>query len=139
MLNRWIEGDLLQVLGDEGIGCIVFSPLAQGVLTGKYLKGIPEESRAAKAHGFLRPSQITAGRLAKVEALQSVAKARGQSLAQLALSWVLRHPGVTSALIGANRVSHLEENVVALANLRFSEDELERIESILSQPEEGSA
>jgi L-glyceraldehyde 3-phosphate reductase len=139
MLNRWIEGDLLQVLGDEGIGCIVFSPLAQGVLTGKYLKGIPEESRAAKAHGFLRPSQITAGRLAKVEALQSVAKARGQSLAQLALSWVLRHPGVTSALIGANRVSHLEENVVALANLRFSEDELERIERILSQPEEGSA
>jgi L-glyceraldehyde 3-phosphate reductase len=137
MLNRWIEGELLQALQDEGIGCIVFSPLAQGLLTGKYLKGIPEESRAAKAHGFLRPAHITAGRLAKVDALQSVAHARGQSLAQLALSWVLRHSAVTSALIGANRVSHLEENVVALANLRFSDEELSRIETILSQPEEG--
>lgn len=132
MFNRWIEDGLLDVLAEEGMGCIVFSPLAQGLLTDRYLEGIPEDSRAAKPHGFLRPAHITPERLAKVRALRELAQVRGQSLAQMALAWVLRHPGMTSALVGASRVSQIEENVGALANLSFSEDELQTIDRILA-------
>jgi L-glyceraldehyde 3-phosphate reductase len=132
MFNRWIEKDLLGVLDQEGMGCIVFSPLAQGLLTGKYLSGVPADSRAGKPHGFLRPSHITEDKLRKVQALQPLAEARGQSLAQLAIAWVLRHPGVTSALVGANTVAQLENNVATLSNLQFSAEELTSIETILA-------
>jgi L-glyceraldehyde 3-phosphate reductase len=131
MFNRWIEDGLLDVLAEEGIGCIVFSPLAQGLLSDKYLKGIPEGSRAAKPHGFLRPHQITDEKVAKVAALDEIARARGQSLAQMALAWVLRHPGMTSALIGASSVQQVEDCVAALEHLDFSAEELDRIEGIL--------
>ncbi len=132
MFNRWIEDALLDTLEDEGIGCICFSPLAQGLLTHKYLGGeIPEGSRAAKEHGFLRPSHITDEKLAKVRKLNEIAEARGQTMAQLALVWVLRHKTVTSALVGASRVSQIEDNVAALDNLSLSEDELDAIEEIL--------
>jgi L-glyceraldehyde 3-phosphate reductase len=132
MFDRWIEGGLLDVLKEEGIGCIVFSPLAQGLLTDKYLKGIPADSRAAKPHGFLRPEQITEDRIAKVRKLQTVAEARGQKLSQMALAWVLRHSEVTSALIGASRIGHIDDAVAALSKLRFSNEELQHIEEILS-------
>ncbi|OQA46030.1 MAG: L-glyceraldehyde 3-phosphate reductase [Chloroflexi bacterium ADurb.Bin325] len=132
MFNRWIEPELLDVLAEEGVGCIVFSPLAQGLLTNKYLQGIPADSRASKPHGALRPEQVTEDKLAKVRRLNEIAQARGQSLAQLALAWVLRHPGMTSALIGASKVSQVEECVAALANLEFSADELARIDAILA-------
>jgi len=131
MLNRWIEPELLGVLGEEGVGCIAFSPLAQGLLTNKYLGGIPEDSRAAKPHGFLRPEQVTEATLSKVRKLDALAGRRGQKLAQLALAWVLRHPGMTSALIGASRVSQIEDAVGALANLEFSAAELTEIDTIL--------
>ena len=127
MLNRWIEPDLLDVLGDEGVGCIVFSPLAQGVLTDKYLDGIPEGSRASR-DGSLSPTSITEQTVAKVRALNEIAKRRGQSLAQLALAWVLRDERVTSALVGASSVEQLEANVGALDNRDFSEDELAEID-----------
>jgi L-glyceraldehyde 3-phosphate reductase len=133
MFNRWIEDGLLDVLEGEGIGCIVFSPLAQGLLTNRYLDGIPEDSRAAKAHGFLRREQLTEARLSQVRRLDKVAQARGQTLAQMALAWVLRHPGMTSALAGASRVSQIEDNVGALDNLAFTEEELEAIGDILSE------
>jgi L-glyceraldehyde 3-phosphate reductase len=132
MFNRWIEDGLLDVLDQEGIGCIVFSPLSQGLLTAKYLHGIPDDSRAAKAHGFLRPQHITEERLAKVRRLNEMAQARGQTLAQMALAWVLRHPGMTSALAGASRVSQVEDNVGALQNLAFSAEELSAIDAILA-------
>lgn len=132
MFNRWIEPELLDVLSAEGIGCIVFSPLAQGLLTGKYLQGIPADSRAAKPHGFLKAEQVTEDKLAKVRRLDEVAQARGQSLTQLALAWVLRHAGMTSALIGASKVSQIEECVASLANLAFSADELAQIDAILA-------
>jgi len=132
MLNRWVEDGLLDVLEEEGVGCIVFSPLAQGLLTDRYLEGIPEDSRAAKAHGFLRSSQVTEANLSKVRALNLLAQERGQSLAQMALAWNLRHTGVTSVLVGASRVSQIEDNVAALYNLAFTADELMRIEAILS-------
>lgn len=131
MFNRWIEDGLLDVLEEEGIGCIVFSPLSQGLLTDKYLTGIPADSRAAKPHGFLRPEQVTGEKVSKARKLNEIAQARGQTLAQMALAWVLRHPGMTSALVGASRVSHIEDNVAALANLDFSEEELQMIEEIL--------
>jgi L-glyceraldehyde 3-phosphate reductase len=131
MLGRWIEDGLLKVLNEEGIGCIVFSPLAQGLLSDKYLAGeIPEGSRASKKHGFLRPEQITEDKLEKTRALNELAKARSQSLAQMALAWVLRHPGMTSALIGASKVSQIEDGVAALANLTFSDEELNKIDAI---------
>jgi L-glyceraldehyde 3-phosphate reductase len=134
MFNRWVEDALLDTLEDEGIGCICFSPLAQGLLTHKYLGGdIPDGSRASKPHGFLRPSHITDEKLAKVEKLNEIAKARGQTMAQLALVWVLRHETVTSALVGASRVSQVEDNVAALDNLSLSEEELEAIEEILAE------
>jgi L-glyceraldehyde 3-phosphate reductase len=132
MLNRWVEDGLLDVLDEEGVGCIVFSPLAQGMLTTKYLDGIPSDSRAGKAHGFLRPEQVTEDKLVKVRKLNKLAQTRGQTLAQLALAWVLRHPGMTSALVGASRVAQVEDNVAALGNLAFSAEELKAIEDVLA-------
>jgi L-glyceraldehyde 3-phosphate reductase len=131
MFNRWVEDGLLATLGAEGVGCIVFSPLAQGLLTDKYLKGVPEGSRASKPHGFLKPKDITKGKLAKIQRLQAVAKRRGQTLAQMALGWTLRHPGVTSTLVGASRVAQVEDGVAALGNLAFADQELAAIEEIL--------
>jgi len=127
LLNRWIEDGLLDVLAEEGIGCIVFSPLAQGVLTDKYLGGIPEGSRASR-DSSLSPDQLSEETLAKVRALNAVAAARGQSLAQLAIAWALRDARVTSALVGASSVEQLEANVAALEGLSFSDDELAEID-----------
>lgn len=131
MFNRWIEPELLGALNEEGMGCIVFSPLAQGMLTTKYLGGIPSDSRAGKPHGFLRPEHVTDDRLAKVRALDAVARGRGQSIAQLALSWVLRHPGVTSALVGASSVAQMEENIAVASAPPLTADELATIEKVL--------
>jgi L-glyceraldehyde 3-phosphate reductase len=130
MLNRWIEPDLLDAVGDEGMGCIVFSPLAQGLLTDRYLHGIPEDSRAATSR-FLDAAQVTDELLTKVRALSEIASPRGQSLAQLALAWVLRDERVTSALVGASSVEQLEANVHALDNLAFADEELAAIDKIL--------
>src|SRR6266511_3911311 len=127
ILNRWIEGGLLQVLGEEGIGCIVFSPLAQGLLTDRYLGGIPEGSRASRP-GSMSADMLSEENLAKVRALHQVAAGRGQSLAQLALSWTLRDPRVTSTLIGASSVAQLDSNVAALDRLLFDDDELAAID-----------
>ena len=127
MLNRWIEGGLLDVLEREGIGCIAFSPLAQGVLTGKYLNGIPEGSRATQ-HGSLTSDQLSEETLGHVRALADVAGRRGQSLAQMAISWVLRDQRVTSALIGASSVTQLEENLAAAQKTGFSDEELAEID-----------
>jgi L-glyceraldehyde 3-phosphate reductase len=127
MVNRWIEGGLLDVLGDEGVGCIVFSPLAQGLLTGKYLDGIPAGTRAAGGGSF--PADLLGpDTRAKVRALADIARGRGQSLAQMALAWALRDPRVTSALVGAGSVAQLEENVAALDKLGFSAEELADID-----------
>jgi L-glyceraldehyde 3-phosphate reductase len=127
MLNRWIEPELLDTLGELGIGCIVFSPLAQGMLTDKYLNGIPEGSRASR-RGSLSPNLINDQSLAKIRALNEIAARRGQSLAQLALAWTLRDPRVTSTLIGASSVAQLEANVAALDKLDLSDDELVEID-----------
>jgi L-glyceraldehyde 3-phosphate reductase len=127
MLNRWIEGGLLQVLGDEGIGCIVFSPLAQGLLTDRYLDGIPEGSRASRP-GSMSAEMLSEENLTRVRALNQLAARRGQSLAQLALSWTLRDPRVTSTLVGASSVAQLEDNVQALRNLAFDDQELAEID-----------
>jgi L-glyceraldehyde 3-phosphate reductase len=132
LFNRWIEDELLAVLEQEGIGCIAFSPLAQGLLTDKYLSGIPEGSRASKPHGFLRPADLTEDRLSRVRKLNELAQARGQTLAQMALAWVLRHETMTSVLVGASRVAQIEDNVGALSNLHFSEEELADIERVLA-------
>lgn len=132
MLNRWIEDDgLLGVLEAEGAGCIVFSPLAQGVLSGKYLTGIPEGSRATHSR-YLSPDQITKETLAKVRALSAIAEKRGQPLAQMALAWTLRDPRVTSAVIGVSSIAQLEENRAALEHGDFSPAELEAIDRALS-------
>src|SRR5712672_2002000 len=127
MLNRWIEGGLLDVLGREGVGCIAFSPLAQGVLTGKYLDGVPAGSRAAQ-NGSLSSDQISERTLVHVRALAAIAASRGQSLAQLALSWALRDERVTSVLIGASSVAQLEENLAAAGRSSFTDDELAAID-----------
>jgi L-glyceraldehyde 3-phosphate reductase len=127
MLNRWIEPELLDVLADEGVGCIVFSPLAQGMLTDKYLDGIPEGSRAARGYA-LSEDLLSAEALDKIRALNEIAQRRGQTLAQTALAWTLRDPRVTSALIGASSVGQLEENVAALDRLGFTDDELAEID-----------
>lgn len=133
MFDRWIEDGLLGALAEEGIGCICFSPLAQGILTDKYLDGIPAESRSAKYEGQLHwGDRVAEERLAKVRKLQVIAQARGQSLAQLAVAWVLRHQGVTSALIGASRVSQIEELVATLDKIELSAAELQAIETILA-------
>jgi L-glyceraldehyde 3-phosphate reductase len=128
MLNRWIEEDgLLEVLGEEGVGCIVFSPLAQGLLTDRYLDGIPPGSRASKP-GTIEEGQLNEATLAKVRALDELAGRRGQSLAQMAVAWTLRDPRVTSALLGASSVAQLEANVAALDNLDFTSDELAEVD-----------
>ena len=133
MFNRWIENGLQDVLEENGVGSIAFTPLAQGLLTNKYLAGdIPSDSRAAKTTSpFLNAKDVTEEKIVKVRRLNDVAAARGQSLAQLALAWVLRGGKVTSALIGASRASQIEENVAALANLDFADEELQRIEDII--------
>jgi L-glyceraldehyde 3-phosphate reductase len=131
MFDRWIEDGLLDVLEEEGIGCIVFSPLAQGLLTDRYLDGIPEDSRAAKPHGYLSRDDVTAERLVKIRSLNEIAQARGQTLAQMALAWNLRHAGMTSVLVGASRTRQIEDNVAALENLEFTEEELATIDRIL--------
>ncbi len=132
MLHRGIEGDLWPHTGRLGVGIIAFCPLAQGLLTDRYLKGIPKDSRAAKPHGFLQESHVTPEVIAKVKKLNKIARARGQTMAQLALAWVLRDDRVTSALIGASRVSQIEDDVAALKNLSFTPDELSAIEKILN-------
>lgn len=132
MFNRWVELELLNTLKEEGIGCIPFSPLAQGLLTNKYLSGIPEGSRASKAHGFLKPAHITDDKLAKVNKLNEIAQSRGQTLAQMALAWVLRHESMTSVLIGASKVEQIDDAVGTLNRLDFSSDELHQIELILN-------
>ncbi|MBK8616486.1 MAG: aldo/keto reductase [Anaerolineales bacterium] len=132
MFNRWVEDGLLAALKEEGVGCIAFSPLAQGLLTDKYLGGgIPEGSRASKAHGFLKPANITDDKLAKVQKLNELAKSREQTLAQMALAWVLRHENMTSVLIGASKVSQIDDAVGTLNHLDFTSSELEQIETIL--------
>ena len=128
LLNRWIEEGLLATLKDEGIGCIVFSPLAQGLLSGKYLGGIPVDSRKARGAPSFRDNYLTEANLEKIRHLAKIAERRGQSLAQMALAWVLRHPQVSSALIGASKIGQLEENIAALANLDFSPEELAEID-----------
>jgi L-glyceraldehyde 3-phosphate reductase len=132
MFQRDAEAGLLAALRDEGIGCIAFSPLAQGLLTDRYLNGIPEDSRAAKPTSFLRPENVTPGKVDQARRLNAVAQARGQTLAQLAIAWVLRHPEMTSALIGASRASQIEDAVGALNNLNFEPSELQAIEQILA-------
>ncbi|MGH3187073.1 MAG: L-glyceraldehyde 3-phosphate reductase [Streptosporangiaceae bacterium] len=127
MLNRWIEGGLLDLLGREGVGCIAFSPLAQGVLTGKYLSGVPAGSRAS-LHGSLSSDQLSEATLAHVRALAQIAASRGQTLTQFALSWALRDPRVTSVLIGASSIAQLEENLGATAHTTFTADELAAID-----------
>jgi L-glyceraldehyde 3-phosphate reductase len=127
MLNRWIEPDLLDVLKEEGIGCIVFSPLAQGLLTDRYLDGVPAGSRASHP-GSLSTEMLTEETLAKIRALNQIAVRRGQSLAQMAIAWTLHKPVVTSALVGASSVAQLEQNVAALDKLEFSPGELEEID-----------
>ena len=131
MMVREPEKDLLDILDDEGIGCIAFSPLAQGLLTSKYLDGIPEDSRAAKSHGFLQKQSITPDLLEKIGSLNSVATGRNQSLAQMALAWLLKDPGVTSVLVGASSVKQLLDNLGALDNTVFDTDELNKIDEIL--------
>lgn len=131
LFNRWVENGLLDVLQEEGLGCIAFSPLAQGMLTDRYLSGIPADSRAGRPTGFLRSKDVTAEKLEKVRKLQALAQQRQQSLAQMAVAWVLRHPSMTSALIGASRVSQIEEIVATQEHLKFSEAELKRIDDIL--------
>lgn len=130
MFERWVEDGLLDVLEDEGIGCIPFSPLAQGLLTDKYLNGIPEGSRASKSWGFLKPHQVEPA-IGKVKKLNELAQKRGQTLAQMALAWILKDRRITSVLIGASSVAQLNDNVATLKNLDFSEEELKLIESIL--------
>ena len=127
LFNRWIEPDLVNVLGEEGIGCIAFSPLAQGLLTDRYLGGVPQGSRAS-AEGSLRPEMLSDENLAKVRALAAIAERRGQKLSQLALAWSLRDPRVTSALVGVSSIAQLEDNVGALQNLDFTEGELNEID-----------
>jgi L-glyceraldehyde 3-phosphate reductase len=131
MFDRWIEGDLLPVTEPLGMGVICFSPLAQGQLTDKYLKGIPADSRAASGVGFLKPEHLTDDRLTRIRRLNDIARARGQTLAQMALAWVLRKPAVTSALIGASKPQQIKENVAAVQGAKFTPEELDLIESIL--------
>jgi L-glyceraldehyde 3-phosphate reductase len=131
MFERWVEDGLMDVLGQEGVGCIPFSPLAQGMLTDKYLHGIPEDSRAAKSTGFLQKSQLTDTRLSQINQLNDIAKKRGQSLAQMALAWLLKDERVTSVLIGASKPEQLADSLKCLDNIAFSTEELSQIETIL--------
>lgn len=131
MLDRWIEVSLIDVLSTEDIGCIVFSPLAQGLLTNRYLDGIPADSRAAKPHGALREEEVSEETLSKVRKLNQIAKERSQSMAQMAIAWDLRHPAITSVLVGASHPAQIDENIATLERLAFSEDELKAIDDIL--------
>ncbi len=133
MMERWVEDGLLDLLGKEGVGCIPFSPLAQGLLTDKYLTGIPSDSRVAKPHGFLKEQQLTDQKLVAVKALNTLAVSRGQSLAQMALSWILKDPRVTSVLVGASKPEQLLDSLKCLDNVTFSTEELSSIEDILSR------
>ncbi|XJR88025.1 aldo/keto reductase [Elizabethkingia anophelis] len=131
MLVRWTEEGLLDVLEDNGVGCIAFSPLAQGLLTDRYLKGIPENSRAAKSHGFLQKNDITEEKLQQITALNNLAQEREQTLAQMAIAWLLKDKRVTSVLVGASSVEQLLQNLESINNLDFSQNELQQIEEIL--------
>jgi L-glyceraldehyde 3-phosphate reductase len=131
MMDRWIEGGLLDVLEEEGIGCIVFSPLQQGLLTNRYLNGIPADSRAARPRAFLSRDDVKEDVIARVRRLDEIARKRGQSMAQMALAWVLRQKAVTSALVGASRPSQIEECVATLNNLDFLGEELIEIDTIM--------
>jgi L-glyceraldehyde 3-phosphate reductase len=131
MFERWVEGGLLELLGKEGVGCIPFSPLAQGLLTNKYLSGVPADSRVAKGVGFLTENNLTEARLSQIKQLNDIALERGQSLAQMALAWILRHDEVTTVLIGASRPEQLTDSLKCLDNIQFSAEELARIETIL--------
>lgn len=131
MFERWVEDGLLDVLEDEGVGCIPFSPLAQGLLTNRYLDGIPADSRAAKSHGFLTEDRITSEVLQTVRSLNDIATARGQSLSQMAIAWLLKDPRITTVLIGVSSTGQLEQNLACLENREFSTEELEQIEGIL--------
>jgi len=131
LFNRWIEEELQGVLDEEGIGTIAFRPIAQGLLSNKYLNGIPADSRAAGSSKFLNSKDITKEKIKKIYTLNEIAKERGQSLAQMSLAWVLREGKVTSALIGASKVSQIEENIAALDNLKFTSEELNKIEEAL--------
>jgi L-glyceraldehyde 3-phosphate reductase len=131
MFERWVEGGLLKVLEKNGVGCIPFSPLAQGLLTDRYLKGIPGDSRAGKEHGFLKTTDITPEKMEKINKLNEVAKQRGQSLSQMAIAWLLKNPVITSVLIGVSSVEQLDANLSTLDNTDFSDEELNRIEEIL--------
>ena len=133
MLNRWVEDGLLELLRAEGVGCIAFSPLAKGLLTDRYLEGIPADSRAAGPSPFLKAGDITDAVRAKLRELDAIARTRGQSLAQMALAWLLRGGRVTSVLVGASRTSQIEDCVGTLGNLEFSEDELGQIETVLAR------
>ncbi|MBO9200716.1 MULTISPECIES: L-glyceraldehyde 3-phosphate reductase [Niastella] len=131
MFERWVENGLLDVLEEYGVGCIPFSPLAQGLLTDRYLKGIPEDSRASKEHGFLKANEITPEKIGKIKKLNEIAQRRNQSLAQMALSWILKDKRVTTVLIGVSSTEQLDNNLACLANRQFSSAELSEIESIL--------
>ena len=131
MLDRWVEPELLEVLEKEGIGCIAFSPLAQGILSDRYLKGIPDDSRAAKPHGFLQQNQITAEVQSKIIRLNELAQKRNQSLAQMAIAWLLKDSRVTSVLVGASSSEQLQNNLSTLNSLTFTSDELKYIDEVL--------
>lgn len=131
MFERWVENGLLDVLELYGVGCIPFSPLAQGLLTDRYLKGIPADSRASKQHGFLKTNDITAGKLEKIKQLNDIAERRNQTLAQMALSWLLKDKRITTVLIGVSSVEQLNNNLACIDNRQFASEELNEIESIL--------
>jgi L-glyceraldehyde 3-phosphate reductase len=131
MFERWVEGGLLDLLEQEGVGCIPFSPLAQGLLTNKYLKGIPEDSRAAKSTGFLQEKEVTPEKVQKIQKLNELALKRDQTLAQMALAWILRHKSVTSVLIGVSRPEQVTDSLQCFRNTWFSEAELQQIDNIL--------
>jgi L-glyceraldehyde 3-phosphate reductase len=133
MFNRWVEDGLLDVLEETGIGCIPFSPLEQGLLTDKYLKGILVDSRAYKPHGFLKIEDVTEQKVSKAKRLNEIAAKRNQSLAQMAVAWLLKDPRITSVLIGVSKVEQLDDNLKTLNNLKFSEEDLKKIEFILKE------
>lgn len=132
MFDRWVEEDLLDVLGSEGVGCIPFSPLAQGLLTNKYLKGIPQDSRAAKTSGFLQEDQVTDEAVNKAQRLNDIAEKRGQTLAQMAIAWLLKDKRITSVLIGVSKLQQLQDCLQSLDNIKFSKEELVQIEDVLA-------
>jgi L-glyceraldehyde 3-phosphate reductase len=131
MFERWVEDGLLDILEEQGVGCIPFSPLAQGLLTNKYLKGIPEDSRAAKPHGFLQESQVNEETINKIQQLNKLAEERSQTLAQMALAWLLKDKRITSVLVGASRPAQLADSLQSLNNTNFSSEEIQQIEDIL--------